>query len=165
MATARQRLTALVKADPALAERLLRVAESPAPAGPITTAWDMYTLVRPLLVGRTTEALVCVALDRKLRLLGMEILTTGSDSYTVVCPKQLLRWALLQGRSGAHGIVIAHNHPSGDVVPSAQDVEVTRRVSRAAISIGIPLYDHLIVTDAAYTSFAERGELPSWGNT
>lgn len=161
--TAAKRLAAAIKADPTLAERLLVVAEPRGPLSePLTTALAAYRAVLPLLAGRSTEALACVAVNRRLRVLSAELLTTGSDSFCIVDARQILRWALLQGRSGAHAIVLAHNHPSGDASPSQQDRDVTLRVARAASAVGIKMLDHLVVTDTSYTSFAERGELPSW---
>lgn len=120
-----------------------------------------YKIVRPYLLGGTVERLVAVALDRRNRVLGAQILTQGSDACTVVDPRQIFRWALLQGRSGANAIILAHNHPSGDSAPSRQDIEVTLRVAAAGRVVGVNLLDHLIVTDTTYTSLADQGHVPS----
>jgi len=118
-------------------------------------------LVRPLLAGRETESLVCVALDQGARVIAAEVLTTGSHRYTVVDPVQVLRWALTRSRPPA-SIVIAHNHPSsGDPTPSLQDYEVTRRIQRSALAVGVPLHDHLIVGEGETYSFAKHGDLVS----
>lgn len=157
--TARQRLLQAIKGDPSLVERLLVVAE-PNMDDPIRDDFDAYRAVAPLCHGMATEVLVAVALDRRLRVINAEILTRGCDRYCIVDPKQILRWALLQGRSGASGIILAHNHPTGDPTPSQQDIEVTRRVVMAGRAVGIPLSDHIIVGDGdRYTSMMSDGHM------
>jgi DNA repair protein RadC len=156
MPTARQRLLAAIAANPTLVDRLLVVAEPL--AAQVKDSAEAYRAVAPLVAGHATEHFAVVALDRRHRVLGSEVLTTGSDAFTVVCPKQILRWALLQGTSGAAAIILAHNHPSGDPEPSQQDYEVTRRVRRAAEIIGIDVIDHIVVgVNGSYTSIATRG--------
>ena len=154
---AAQRAVALLRERPELAALVLQAAE-PEPET-VCTPQACFEVVFPLLAGRATEGLAVVALNRRNRVIGREVLTTGSDSYTVVDPRQVLRWALLQGRSGAASIILAHNHPSGDESPSDQDREVTRRMAVAGRAVGIRLLDHLIVVDSGrFTSLAERGE-------
>jgi DNA repair protein RadC len=60
---------------------------------------------------------------------------------------------------GAAGIIVAHNHPSGDPTPSADDRAVTRQLVDAGRLLDIPVYDHVIVTDGRYVSFVESGLL------
>lgn len=146
-----------LRAHPELANTvLLLVAEPPTR---VTTPSEALALFRPLLAGRETEALAVAALDRRLRVIDCAILTTGSDTWTVVDPRQVLRWALTRARP-AHAIILAHNHPSGDPEPSAEDRAVTRRVADAARAVGLVFQDHLVVTDAGeYVSLAIRGEV------
>jgi DNA repair protein RadC len=147
--TPRQRLLAAVKGKPELVDRLLMVAEPP--DGPVVYDPDSaYSILAPLLEGHATERFVVVALDRKNRVMATEVLTTGSDRLCVVDPKQVFRWALLQGRSGAAGVLLGHNHPSGDPTPSYQDEEVTRNIQRAGKFIGIPLIDHIIIAGGSF---------------
>jgi DNA repair protein RadC len=153
-----RRIADAVRDDPSLLDRLLALAEPP-PSASARTPAEVFGLVAPLLVGRATEALVAIGLNRRGRVLGVEVLTTGSDGFTVVDARQVFRWALRQGRSGASSVILAHNHPSGDPVPSAQDVDVTRRIVAAGKVIGIGVLDHLVVTDETYTSMSERGQL------
>ena len=67
-------------------------------------------------------------LDRRQQPLAMRTLTRGSDGFTVVDPRQVFRPAV---QLGATGVILAHNHPSGDPTPSAMDREVTRRVRKS----------------------------------
>jgi DNA repair protein RadC len=137
-----------------LVERLLLVAEPPAVTG-VCDAKSAYAVVAPLLVNKTVEHFVAVALNRKHRVMNVEILTSGSDSYTVVDARQVLSWALRQGATGAAAIIVAHNHPSGDPTPSTQDRGVTRLLKRACDVVGISLLDHLVIGGLDYTSLAE----------
>lgn len=137
-------------ARPGIAERLAILVAEP-PTEPITTPDQLYYTVRSHLIGLDHERLIAVALDRRNRILAVETMTTGSDGYCIVDTRQIFRWALQQGRSGAANIALAHNHPSNDSTPSAQDREVTRRVRKAGEILGIGLVDHLVVTDTTYS--------------
>jgi len=148
-----------IKGKPDLVERLLVVAESPNMPRCLSPQ-EVYEAVAHLLVGQPEERLVCVAMDRHNRILAIKELTRGSDGFTVVDPRQIYRWALQQGRSGAFQIALAHNHPSGDPTPSEQDHDVTRRVAAAGRVLGITLVDHLVVGHGNWTSLAEQGHLP-----
>jgi DNA repair protein RadC len=150
----------MVKSDPGLADRLLRLVEPESRAPVVRTATDSDGWIRPHLIGRVTEAFVVLALDRRHRPIACEILTTGSEAMCIVDPRQVLAWALRQGGTGAASIIVAHNHPSGDREPSAEDLAVTRRLVSACRAVGVRMLDHLIITDHGMTSLAERGEVP-----
>lgn len=122
-----------------LGRRSLR---SPPRPRPITTPEDAARVLAPLLAGLAHEELHGLYLDRRNRPVAHRTLTRGSDGYTVVDPRQVFRPAV---RLGAHGVILAHNHPSGDPTPSAQDREVTRRVRRSGEVLGIALVDHLVI--------------------
>jgi len=116
----------------------------------ITDAADAEAAVVGLLAGREAEALAAVALDRRHRVIDTEILTTGNDSMTVVCPRQILRWVLTRARP-ATSVLVAHNHPSGASQPSSQDDDVTWRLGAACRAAGITFVDHLIIGSAVYS--------------
>lgn len=109
---------------------------------PVLTPDDAAALLVPGLRGLPCEELHALYLDRRNRPLAHRALTRGSDAYTVVDPRQVFRPAV---QLGAVGVVLAHNHPSGDPTPSAQDRDVTRRVRRAGEVLGVTLVDHLVV--------------------
>jgi DNA repair protein RadC len=60
---------------------------------------------------------------------------------------------------GASGVILVHNHPSGDPKPSAEDRSVTRQLQEAGRALGIPVLDHVIVGDGRFTSMADTGEM------
>lgn len=155
-------IAALIQARPDLAERFATMAAEPVTVETCLTATAAATILGPMLMGRAYEALAVIALDRRGRAIASEVLTSGgSDGLAIVDPRRIFRWALTQGKSGANSIILAHNHPSGDISPSPQDIDVTKRVGSAGRILGINLVDHLIIGDTntgyAYRSFAENG--------
>ena len=102
------------------------------------------------------EQLVGLYLDAQNGLLGQETISVGSLNTTRTHPREILYPAVVHL---ALGFILAHNHPSGCLEPSAEDLEFTKFVQRAGELMGIELYDHLIVTASGYTSLRERGFL------
>jgi DNA repair protein RadC len=128
-----------------------------APIGPrpqILTAGDAAGIVASFLAGGLVERFGVLSLDTKHRPCGWDIVSTGTLDTCVVHPRDVFRVAILQN---AAAIIVAHNHPSGDPTPSADDHEVTRRLIAAAAVIGIAVLDHLIIADETYYSIREHG--------
>ena len=129
------------------------------PGAPVLDASDARDLLAPRLEGLANEELHALYLDRRRRPLALRQLTKGSDGFTVVDPRQVYRVAV---HIGASAVILAHNHPSGDPRPSAQDRDVTERVARAGRVLGVSLLDHLVIAGNTYTSLAEEGMLQAW---
>ena len=119
-------------------------------------------LLKPYFDRPEQEHLVALYLNGAHRPLGIRTLSMGNDQFTTVCPRQILRHALLLR---ATHIVLAHNHPSGDAQPSIHDEAVTRKVSRAADTLGITLVDHLIINRYGWTSMAQLNRGRSFHRT
>jgi len=102
------------------------------------------------------EHLVGLYLDAQNGLLHQETISVGSLNTTRTHPREILFPAI---SNLALGFILAHNHPSGSLEPSSEDLEFTGFVKRAGELMGIELYDHLIVSRGGYTSFRERGLL------
>jgi len=107
------------------------------------------------------EAFYAIYLDRKNHPIGRHLITLGTVDSTLVAPREVFRGAIL---ASASGLVVAHNHPSGDPAPSQADVRVTRALREAAKIIEITLLDHVIVGDpkadplgVGHYSFREAG--------
>lgn len=159
----RQRISALLAAEPGRLDQILGIFEAPA-VGSVTSPDVAAAVVRPHLAGHATERLVAVALDNRRRVIDVATLTEGNDAFTVVCTRQILRWALTRKRS-ASNVIIAHNHPSGDPKPSPQDRDATRRVAVGCRAVGLTLTDHIVIGDVlAYHSFAAEGSLPIYSD-
>ena len=116
---------------------------------------DVFRRVKHL--GRAKkEHLVGLYLDAQNGLLHQETISIGSLNTTRTHPREILYPAVLHL---AVGFILVHNHPSGCLDPSPEDIEFTQAVRRAGDLIGIELYDHIIVARGGYTSLRERGVL------
>jgi len=102
------------------------------------------------------EQFKVMLLNKANRVLGICEISTGGISGTVADPKLIFMAAL---KSNASFIVIAHNHPSGNLKPSRQDEELTGKIKEAGKFLDLPLLDHLIITDEGFFSFADEGLL------
>ena len=102
------------------------------------------------------EHFLVLCLNARRQLLRMETVSIGTLSASLVHPREVFAAAISQG---AAAVVVVHNHPSGDTSPSAEDREATRRLQRAGELLGIPLADHVIVSESSFFSFRESGIL------
>jgi DNA repair protein RadC len=104
---------------------------------------------------KDVEHFVCVTLNGNHKLVGTHIVSQGTVNSTLVHPRDVFRAAIMDN---AAAIIIAHNHPSGSLEPSANDKDVTRRMKQAGDILGIQVLDHLIVSPSAqgYFSFLEN---------
>jgi DNA repair protein RadC len=105
---------------------------------------------------RTQESTGVLLLDARNRLLRDRECYVGTIDRAVVEPREILKQALLED---AASMILYHNHPSGDPSPSAEDVEFTRRLMRAADLVGVRLVDHVVVGRSGCASLRERGLL------
>lgn len=115
---------------------------------------DVYAAFRDECSTADREHFWAVLLNVKHRVIGIEEVARGSLSCTIVHPREVYKSALL---ANAAAIVVVHNHPSGDPTPSAEDIEITRRLREVGELIGIRVLDHIIVGDGRYVSFADDG--------
>lgn len=131
--------------------------DDPANRPQVTRPQDLAAVVAPLLAGRDRELCVLASLDTKHRLLAVVTVSVGTADHTFMAPREIFRDALA---AGASAIAVAHNHPSGDPTPSAEDRQITRRLACAGTTLGIDLLDHLVFGGvSAWTSLAGEGVL------
>lgn len=102
------------------------------------------------------ERFYVVLLNRSNNILGIKQISEGSVSGTVADPKKIFQIALA---ANAGGIILAHNHPSGNTQPSASDKVITKECKQAGAFLKLPVLDHIIVTRQGYYSFADQGQL------
>ena len=102
------------------------------------------------------EEFLVLCLNRANRILGWAKISQGGLSGTVADPKVIFQVAL---KSNACSIILAHNHPSGNVQPSEADIQLTRKLRDAGVLLDLPVLDHLIITSEGYYSFADEGLL------
>ena len=111
--------------------------------------WDLDTL-------ELRETLKILLLNRGNRILGIYEVSTGGMAGTVADPKLIFCAAL---KSGASSLILAHNHPSGQLRPSSADLALTKKASDAGKFLEIDVLDHLIIAANGYYSFADEGLL------
>ena len=122
--------------------------EAPAQAAPI---------LRQYIGDIDREVFVLAMLTVRHRVLGLHTVSVGCLTASLVHPREVFKPAIL---SGSAALVIAHNHPSGDPEPSAEDLALTRRLAAAGSVLGIEVLDHLVIGEAGrFVSLRERGAL------
>jgi DNA repair protein RadC len=122
----------------------------------VRTARDAAELVRPMFVELRAEKLAVLHLDDDRRLLGLAEGEMEAEAEISLPVRSIVVDAL---RFGSAGLVLAHNHPSGDESPSAADVETTRRLAVVLAELGIALHDHLVFGGGRTSSFRALGLL------
>jgi DNA repair protein RadC len=99
------------------------------------------------------EQFKVLLLNRSKRVIGMYEMSTGSTTGTIYDPKLVFVSAL---KANAHGLIVAHNHPSGNLKPSRADIALTDELKEWGNFLHIPLLDHIILTSESYFSFANE---------
>lgn len=123
----------------------------------LATARDAADLFRPLLAAADGETLAVAFLDDDRAVIAVRELSEGAGPDEVALPvRRILEEAL---RLGAAGLVVAHNHPSGDASPSAADLEATRELAEVAARLGLRVHDHLIFAGGEVASMRALGLL------
>lgn len=102
------------------------------------------------------ETFVALLLDARQKIVGSYVVGMGSVSAVTVHPRDVFRETI---RRNAHSLIVGHNHPSGVCEPSQADDELTDRLIEAGKLLGIPVLDHIVVTDLGHYSYAERGRM------
>ena len=112
------------------------------------------TILRPLFHGLDREQFLVACLDAKHAIIGVNVVSIGSLSFSIVHPREVFKPAILLNSAA---IICAHNHPSGHPEPSSEDRVLTARLRQAGDLIGITILDHLILGDERTFSFADQG--------
>ena len=110
--------------------------------------------LRAFFRNRRNETVFLLSLDAKLKVLACQEVGEGSINYASVPVRRVVEMAL---EAGATSVVLAHNHPSGIALPSAEDVQTTRRLAAALSAVEISLVDHIVVADGDYVSMVQSG--------
>ena len=112
--------------------------------------------LRSVLQDETREIFVVIFLNRANRINGHHIISTGGITGTVADPRIIMKKAL---EENATGIILSHNHPSGNINPSREDINLTKKIKEAASYLDISVLDHIIIGNDKYYSFADSGDL------
>ena len=133
-----------------------RSEEAPAERRQICSSEDIYAWFHPLMCDLHVEECWVMLLNQASKVIDARNVSRGGLASTQVDVRCILREALLKR---ATAFVLCHNHPSGNVRPSADDDRLTQAVSQAAKTMNIRLLDHVIVTDGSYYSYTDEGRL------
>lgn len=126
--------------------------ESPFTKKPVVTSRYVFDIMLPVLKGLRHEECWVLLLNDSNYLLKKTKVTSGGGNSTVIDVRQVIRLAL---EHSASGIILVHNHPSGNPRPSDADIRQTDRLHEAANACGLELLDHIVVSDDSFFSFAD----------
>lgn len=123
----------------------------------ITSPGDAAGFLMPKLNHLVNEAFIVVFLNNAKKLMGYETISGGGKTATIVDPAAVMKAAILKDASS---IVLAHNHPSGKLKESRADIQLTKRINESGKLLGIPVDDHIIVSNGKFLSLKEKGLIP-----
>jgi DNA repair protein RadC len=123
----------------------------------INSPQDAVELVEPFLQDQDRECFLVVCVDTKNQPTAINIVSIGTLNSSLVHPREVFKTSIL---ANAYGIILAHNHPSGDPSPSNEDREVTRRLIEAGKVLGVEVLDHIVIgSNSRFVSLKERGDI------
>ena len=122
----------------------------------LNNALTIFDYFKNILGDKKQEYFYAVYLDTKGNYLGKKCLFIGTINNSVVHPREIFKEAYLLS---ANGIICIHNHPSGDVTPSKEDILLTLRIKEIGMIHGINLLDHIIIGNNSYYSFYDNGKI------
>lgn len=121
----------------------------------VRTPQDLLPFIKQYAY-KTTEHFIAVSLSGAHEILSQKVVAVGNSNSAIINPREVF-FEAVQTRASA--VILAHNHPSGSVEPSEDDIATTRRLSAAADILGISVLDHIIISRSEYFSFKERDML------
>jgi len=124
--------------------QLLREGSQPSPIKRVESPLDAAPVLKSYLKDVDREHFVVMMLDTKNQIIGISTVSVGSLNTSIVCPREVFKPAVL---SNAAGVILCHNHPSGDPSPSKEDIEMTCRLCDAGKALSIKVLDHVIIGD------------------
>jgi DNA repair protein RadC len=130
----------------------LKLAERPV----ITTSQQLLDYLQMDMTNLMNERFRVLFLTSQNELIADDLVWEGTVGEAPAYPREIVKRAL---EVGATGIILVHNHPSGNHDPSQGDVDATRRIAEAALILGICLHDHIVISRAGWTSFRKLGLL------
>lgn len=122
----------------------------------LTSSDLVYKFYKDKLGNKKQEYFYAVYLDNSKKIIGDKLLFIGTINYSLVHPREVFKEAYLKGASA---IICVHNHPSGNVLPSKQDYDVTNNLISVGKILGIKIVDHVIISSNNYYSFLENDDI------
>jgi DNA repair protein RadC len=119
----------------------------------ITSPHDVAEIFIPLLRDEVKEKFIVVCLNSSNKIIKYDTISIGNLNSSVVHPREIFKVAI---DCLSASIILIHNHPSGNLEPSNEDISITKKIVEAGKLMDIPVFDHLIVTSEGFTSFVEK---------
>lgn len=116
----------------------------------------VHKTFKQVFIGLKQEKLLAVYLDNKKRLISYKVVSIGTKDETIFHPREIIYNAI---KCNASALIIIHNHPSGIIIPSKKDIEMTNILINSCNIVGIPLLDHLITNTKNYYSFFKENSI------
>lgn len=116
----------------------------------------VHETFKQVFIGLKQEKLLAVYLDNKKRLISYKVISIGTKDETIFHPREIIYNAI---KCNASALIIIHNHPSGIIIPSKKDIEMTNILINSCNIVGIPLLDHLITNTKNYYSFFKENSV------
>lgn len=132
------------------------VSERKAPEYRISQPSDIYNVIKKKYAKKKQEHFITITLDGEHKVIAVRIISIGILNRTIVHPREVFRTAI---SDNAASIIICHNHPSGSLIPSNEDRDITKRLLKSGQILGIEVLDHLIISKKGFYSFLENSEL------
>ncbi|MFC4872767.1 RadC family protein [Negadavirga shengliensis] len=120
----------------------------------ISCSGDVYELMRGELLDESIEYFYALLLNRNNQVIKKQLISQGGTSATIADPKLIFKYAM---ENLASALILVHNHPSGNLKPSASDISLTKKLCLVGKNLELPVLDHVIFTDLGYFSFADEG--------
>ena len=120
----------------------------------VKTPEDVVAQVRSRLKSKKKEYFLALLLDTRSQLIRIAEISVGSLDSSIVHPREVFKEAI---SASAASVIFAHNHPSGDPEPSAEDISITQQLVFACKTMGITVHEHLVIGNNNYFSFADQG--------
>ncbi len=131
-----------------------------APGNQLSSSQALYNLIRPLTDAHNdVEKTYGIFMNRQNKIITLEVLSTGSITGSAVYPREIVKDCL---KYKASALTLAHNHPSGAIIPSNEDNALTKSILFAVRLVGTTLLEHIIVGNTTYYSYADNNKLAPW---
>ena len=117
---------------------------------------SVFEFTKYLFNNKKQELFYCLYFNNKQQLVGKELLFIGTVNKSLTHPREIFKYAYYYS---ATGIICLHNHPSGDITPSREDIEFTNAIVEIGLIQKIPIIDHIIVSNNNYYSFQDNGKI------
>lgn len=120
----------------------------------ISSPENIWNYTRDYFEAEPVESVLAIFLNSANKIIGYTVVSKGTINQSLIHPREVFKGAVL---ANASAVILTHNHPSGNLNPSEEDLSITERVRKAGDILGINLLDHIIVSDAGFYSLRENG--------